>query len=145
MDSEILFRCRIEVPKHISKKNQKRVAYNRNTKKPFIMQESKSKFIMEQIERKLRIERFKSKITTPIDCDINAQIILIYPKSVYFTKAGQRSSKVLDLSNACQTYEDVLESSAIILNDRIICGLNGSTRTFTDEPKYLVEIVLTKI
>lgn len=142
--SEILFRCKFQVPKHSSKKNEKRIGFRKDTYKPFIMKASKAKFIEDWVIKKLVVEKLKQRLQT-IMCDVSVAFIIIYPKSVYFTKKNTRSNRVLDLSNSLQIYEDALTKSGVIVDDRIICSLDGSRRLYHDDPSYLVEIVISEI
>ena len=140
----ILFNCRFQVPKHISKKNQKRAFVNKRTGKGFLVQESKSKAVENWITQRLQIEKLKQRIETITD-DIQVSFILEFPKSIYFTKKGTRSNKVLDISNAIQVYEDALQKSGIIGNDSQICSLDGTKRTPIDDINYYVTIEIRSL
>lgn len=139
----ILFRARFQVPKHISKKNQKRAFVNKRTGKGFLVQESKSKLVENWIHQKLNVEKLKQRIETITD-DIQISFIIEYPKTVYFTKKGHRSNKVLDISNAIQVYEDCLQKAGIIANDSQICSLDGTRRQPIDDVNHYIMIEIKK-
>ena len=144
MNGEILFKAKFKVSKHGSKKNNKRIFRNHATGRQFIGSESKTKFLESQLVSCLMRERFKSR-TDLIECDVNAQIIFHFPRSVFFTKAGHRSTKVGDISNLYQSVEDALQKAQIIKNDSLIESHDGSRRVPIDDVEYWLEIVLTRI
>ncbi len=141
--SEVLFKAKFPVPKFISKKNAKKIAFNRKTSKSFIMTESKTAFIERWILQKLATEKLKQRIDT-ISGLIHVSFVLTYPKSVYFTKKGTVSNKVMDISNSIQAFEDCLEKAGIIENDRNIASLDGTRREYHDDNSYWVEITIKR-
>lgn len=146
MNGEILFSCKFKVGKHGSKKNNKRIFKNRATGQQFIGSESKTKFLEHQLVNSLIRERIKKVIGfNLIDCDINAQFIFSFPKSVYFTKKMTRSNKVGDISNLYQSVEDALQKAQVIRNDSQIESHDGSRRVPIDGNEYFLEIILRKV
>ncbi len=137
--SEILFQCLIQVEKHSSKKNKKTIHFNRSTKRPFIGTDSKTKHLENVLNAALLREKLKAGLKT-IECDISVAFVFHYPKAVYYTKQGKRSTRVIDLSNSLQGPEDALTKVGIIVDDRQICSLDGSRRGFINDTKYYLGI-----
>lgn len=138
----ILFKCSIELPKFPIKKNSKQIFQNRATGQRFIGSNSKAQYLMNYLNAQLLKEKLKNRIDT-IEHDINAEMVFMFPKSVYFTKAGKRSNKVADLSNLFEAVSDGLQKAGIISNDSLINGFNGSKRE-AGEDKYILKIIITE-
>lgn len=142
--SEVLFKCKFKVQRHGSKKNRKKIYRNRKSGRLFIGQEAATKQLGDSLIDRLNIERLKARIDL-IETDVNAKITLYFPKSIFYTKKGQRSAKVGDLSNLVQSVEDALQKAKIIKNDAQICSLDGSSRKPIDGTEYFLAIELTKL
>lgn len=142
--SEVLFECLIEVPRHSSKKNEKSPRVGRSGKM-FIGQTSKAKFCETWMVRKLLVERLKAR-TELIECDINAEYIFYFPRTIYFTKSGERSKKLPDLSNLVELPNDLLQETKakIIRNDTQIVSLDGCRRMPIEGTKYMLKITLSR-
>lgn len=138
--SEVLFKCRIKVPRHSSKKNEKKPARLRG--RAFVMKTEAAKLVEDYMVHHLHIQRIKSRISDPITCDLVAVFKFYFPESVYFTKKGKRSQNLPDLSNLYQLPEDVLQTVKIIANDTQIESHAGSGRFPIDGNEYWLEIEL---
>lgn len=92
--------------------------------------------------QRLMIEKLKARIDT-ITCDINLKLIFYFPKTVYFTKKGERNQKLPDLSNLYQGPEDCLQKMQIINNDNQVISHDGSRRAWINDSQYWLEIVIT--
>ena len=141
--SEVLFDCTIQVSRHSSKKNEKRIHRNSKTKKLFVSKSSKALHCEQWLLHKLMIERLKQRVDK-IECDINAEFVFYFPKSIYFTKDGTRSKKLPDLSNLYELPQDCLQQTMIISNDTQIVSHNGSRRESSDAAFYSLRIILSK-
>lgn len=136
----ILFRCRVQVARHSSKKNEKEP--RRAGHRVFIGKSQKAKFAEDILKHKLQIEKLKQRVDT-ISCDLNAKMIFYFPETVYFTKKGDRSKKLPDTSNLYELPQDVLQTVKIIENDTQICSHDGSRRLPSEDGLYWLEIELT--
>lgn len=140
----IIFKCLVQVPRHGIKKNGKAIRMNVKSKKRFIGSNDNVLMCEQWLLNRLRIEKLKNHVDC-IDFDVNAKFVFFYPKSVFFTKKGTRSSKVADLSNLYELPQDCLQKVGILANDSLICGHDGSGRMPIDGPNSYIEIILTKI
>lgn len=137
-----IFKCIIDLDRFPIKKNSKEIFMNRSTGKRFISTNNKAKVLIDKLNAKLLTEKLKQRIDT-INYDVNIQMQFFFPKSVYFTKQGKRSSKVADLSNLYQAIEDSLQKVGILQNDSLICSHDGSGR-YPIEDSYKLKIVITR-
>ena len=140
-EKTILFKCKVQVPRHSSKKNEKepRSAGGRI----FIGKSDRAVMSEKWLTQKLTIEKLKQRVET-IECDINAKFTFYFPKTIYFTKKGERSKKLGDLSNLLELPQDVMQKLKIIENDTQICSHDGSRRVPSEDGGYWLEIELTK-
>ena len=141
-ESHCLFKCRIKVPRHSSKKNEKEPARARGRTE--IRKHEAARHVEGLLIRAFNIEKIKQRIDEPIDCDIHAVFTFYFPKSVYFTKKGKRSHKLPDLSNLYQLPEDVMQRTRIIANDTQIESHDGSRRAPIDGVEYWLEVKVFK-
>lgn len=141
---DILFKCKIKVPRHGILKNSKQIRVNKKTGARFIASSDNSTLCEAWIMRSLHMERIKQKIDEPINCDLIALFMFHFPNSVYFTKKGIRSKTLPDLDNLYSLPQDCLQKAKIIENDSIICGHDFSRRVPIDGIDYFVEIILLK-
>jgi Holliday junction resolvase RusA-like endonuclease len=142
--SSILFKCLIKINRHGIKKNSKQIFMNKKTGHRFIASSNNAKVAENWLLSKLQIEKLKQKIDSPIDCDINAKFIFYFPKSVYFTKKGLRSRKLPDLDNLICLPLDCLQKSKIILDDSIVCSLDGTKRLPINGTDHFLEIIISR-
>ena len=140
--SECLFSCKIKVPRHSSKKNEKQPAFKNGQ---VFIRKKKAALHVENIMLALLVrEKLKNRIFEPIENDIQVAFKFYFPKSVYYTVEGVRSQKLPDLSNLYQLPEDVLQKAKIIKNDTQIESHSGSGRFPIDGAEYWLEIQIFK-
>ena len=142
--SEVLFSCKIQVPKHGIKKNSKEIRMNFKTKQRFIGSNNRVLNTQKYLLTKLQIEKLKKRLDC-ISCDINIAMIFYFPKTVFYTKKNDRSKLIADLSNLYQLVEDCLQKIKIIENDSLICSHDGSARKPIDDNNHWLEIIISKI
>ena len=129
--------------RHGSKKNRKRIFKQPKTGRLFIGAEESTKLLETQLINAFKIAKWKQKIDC-IECDINAQIVFYFPKSIFYTQKNVRSAKVADISNLYQSVEDALQKSEVIKNDSQIESHDGSRRRPIDGSEYWLEVVLSR-
>lgn len=137
-----MFKCKVLVQRHSSKKNEKEP--RRRGNKTFIGKSDRAKQAEDWLILKLRSEKLKQRIDTITD-DLNAKFTFYFPESVYYTKKGDRSKKLPDISNLYELPQDVMQKIQIIENDTQICGHDGSRRAVSHDNNYYLEIELTKV
>lgn len=137
-----MFKCKVLVQRHSSKKNEK--VTRRRGNKTFIGKSDRAKQAEDWLILKLRSEKLKQRIDTITD-DLNAKFTFYFPESVYYTKKGDRSKKLPDLSNLLELPQDVMQKIQIIENDTQICSHDGSRRAVSHDNNYYLEIELTKV
>jgi len=136
-----MFKCKVLVQRHSSKKNEKEP--RRRGNKTFIGKSDRAKQAEDWLILKLRSEKLKQRIDTITD-DLNAKFTFYFPESVYYTKKGDRSKIIGDLSNLVELPADVMQKVEIIKNDTQIISLDGSRRLPIEGNNYFLEIELTK-
>lgn len=137
-----MFKCKVLVQRHSSKKNEK--VTRRRGNKTFIGKSDRAKQAEDWLILKLRSEKLKQRIDTITD-DLNAKFTFYFPESVYYTKKGDRSKKLPDISNLYELPQDVMQNIQIIENDTQICSHDGSRRAVSHDNNYYLEIELTKV
>lgn len=137
-----MFKCKVLVQRHSSKKNEKEP--RRRGNKTFIGKSDRAKQAEDWLILKLRSEKLKQRIDTITD-DLNAKFTFYFPESVYYTKKGDRSKKLPDISNLYELPQDVMQKIQIIENDTQICSHDGSRRAVSHDNNYYLEIELTKV
>lgn len=142
-NENVLFSAKFQVPNHASKKNGKEISFNKSTGRRFIRSNDKVLFAKKWIVQKLIVEKLKQRIDTIKD-DVVAEFVFYFPESVFFTKKGERSKKLNDLSNLYENIQDCLQESGIIENDTNIVNHGNSHRRPTNENQYYIEIKLIK-
>lgn len=138
-----LFYAVVEVPFHGIKKNSKKIAFNRATGNRFITSSDRAKQAQNHLTSALQYEK-KSKWLDTITCDVNARFTFYFPEAFYFTKKGERSKKLADLSNLYELPQDVMQDVGIIENDSLIESHDGSSRKPIKGHKFWLEIELSK-
>jgi len=156
---EILFQAYFRVARHAASKNEKTIRQAGKGGRSFIGKKNKTLDCEALLLRSLYLERLRQHIDIPIVCDINAQFIFYFPKTIYFTKKGIRSQSLPDLSNLYELPQDCLQKNQcpfpkkhpqyreqmIIGNDTQICSHDGSRREPIDGTEYYLKIILTKM
>ena len=140
----ILFNCKVKVPKHGILKNSKQILLNKKTGARFISSSNDAKMAENWLLRCLMAERFKRNLNEPIKEDVNICYKFYFPKTIYFTKAGPRSSRIGDLDNLIALPQDCLQKAGILSNDSFVCSLDGSRRVPSDSTDYFLEIIISK-
>ena len=141
-DNKILFKCRVQVSRHSSKKNEKEP--RRRGNRTFIGKSEKALICEKWLTQRLTIEKLKQRVET-ISCDLNAKLIFYFPQTIYFTKKGERSKKLPDTSNLYELPQDIMQKLQIIENDTQICSHDGSRRLPSEDNQYWLEIELTAV
>ncbi len=139
-----LFQALILVQKFAIKKNSKQIYRNKATGKTFIGSNHRAKSLEESLVIKLSSLRMQKRLE-PITEPINCQLVFYFPESVYYTKKGDVSKVLPDLSNLFESVTDSLQKSKIIDNDRIIGGFDGSRRAISKDNNYHLAIVLSTL
>ena len=137
------FKCLVKVPRHSSKKNEKQPA--KRGRRSFIMKTAAARHVEGVLCSELRKQRFINRAFEPVTGDVWAQFTFFFPKSVYFTKKGQRSKKIPDLSNLYLLPEDCLQKVGIIEDDTQVESHDGSRRAPIDGDQYWLEIKLYRL
>lgn len=140
----ILFKAYFKVPKHGILKNSKQLLFNKGTGKHFISKSDDAVICEQWMLARLRIEKIKQRLDT-ISTDINAKYVFHFPKTVYYTKKGERSLRIPDLDNLLSMPNDCLQKAEVISNDTIICSFDGSHRAEIEGTEYYLEIELTTL
>lgn len=123
-NQELLFYARFEVEKHVTKKNSRQIF--KRAGKPFLGKNQALRDAENYMLQKLRVQKDALGLNEPLGCDMHA--VFVFGFSDYFTKKGQRSLRLGDLSNLYQLPEDCLEKAEIIKNDSLICSHDLSRR-----------------
>lgn len=116
---------------------------NRATGKRFVRSNDRVLFAKKWLNQKLFSERLKKKLDT-ISEDVIAEFIFFFPESSFFTKKGERSLKLGDLSNLVELPQDCLQDAKVIDNDTRIVSLGNSHRRPINDNQCWLEIKLTK-
>ena len=141
--NEILFETYFRCGRHWSKKNENGIRKAGN--KRWIGGNKNSHAARDWLIKMLILARLKNRLDEPIDCDINAQFIFYFPKTVFYTKKGVRKKTLGDTSNLYQGPEDCLQKARIIVNDEQICSHDGSRRLPIEGTEHYIKIILTRI
>jgi Holliday junction resolvase RusA-like endonuclease len=142
--SKILFECRIDVDRHVVKKNNRPIYKNKATNSLFLGKSKNLLHAENDMTRRLRERWFRwqahhggvSKITTPVHVEMK----FFFTKDEYFTKQGNMNKKIPDLSNLYQLVEDCLQKANVIENDYLIESHDGSRRLVGDRMELEITI-----
>jgi Holliday junction resolvase RusA-like endonuclease len=132
--SKVLFTAKIKVPFHATKKNKYRIGNRR------MFKDSRTLWYEEIVLLELRARALRVRLNEPLTGYLWAMFSYYFPRDVYFTKKGQMSGRLPDLSNLHEGIQDCLQKAKIIANDRLICSHDGSRRLVGEE--YLLEVTL---
>lgn len=139
---DLLFYGSIPVENHVSKKNGRPIFKNKYTGQAMLGKSERLKNAERSMELYLKSEANKQLLLKPIDCKIWAIFLFYFTKDIYFTKKGEMSKFVPDLSNLYELPQDALTKSLIIDDDRLIESHDLSRRLVGHETK--LEIFLLK-
>jgi Holliday junction resolvase RusA-like endonuclease len=140
----VLFSALILTQKFAIKKNSKMILRNRATGRPFISSNPRAKSLEEMLVLRLRSLAMQKRLD-PITDYVNCKITFYFPRSVYFTKKGEISKLLPDLSNLFESVTDSLQKAQILENDRLISGFDGSRRMISKDNNYYLQIEITKL
>lgn len=142
---DIIFHCKIEVKSHVVKKNRRPIFKNKATGRVFLGKSPQLVTAENNLISKLRSAWFNSEsLKTPIAYPVNVKMIFWFNDKEFFTKKGNVSKHIPDLSNLYQLVEDSMQKASILENDHWIAGHDGSRRCPTLDHSYL-EIEITSI
>lgn len=145
MTQDILFQHLVQVIRHSSKKNEKRAVLLHG--RVMNIKSSTARLAENHLINELTRIKNTFNIKT-ITEDINLKMIFLFPQSVFFTKKGERSKKLPDLSNLYELPQDVMQTVGIIENDTQVCGHDGSGRSYNTQPtdeSFSLFIQITKV
>ena len=116
-----------------SKKNSQQIAFNPQTKRPFVTQSKAYKDFSKEVIKQIRMNGFAPK--EPINYPINIKYV--------FFKSTKRLCDGLNLSAAM---DDILTVAQVIGDDHrdIVAGHDG-TRVFYDRENPRVEVTITPL
>jgi Holliday junction resolvase RusA-like endonuclease len=132
--SKALFTAKIKVPFHATKKNKYRIGKAR------MFKDSRTLWYEEIVLLELRSRINRVQLNEPLTGLMWAMFKYYFPRDVYYTKKGQMSGRLPDLSNLHEGIQDCLQKAKVIDNDRLICSHDGSRRLVGEE--YLLEVTL---
>jgi len=134
-----LFKCTVEVEKHLSKKNSKSAFFNRRTGKAWVTRNQGSIKAENSLAEVLYFYRntqlYGQTIAIPI------QVTLIFRFKDYYTKKRERNKKLPDLDNLLCLPLDALKKSGIIDDDSLVESFDGSRRL--PGPTNTLEIIIS--
>lgn len=132
----------IETESHITKKNHRPIfRSNRGKGKTFLGKSERLKGAENQYFIELTRQAEAQKITAPIDCPLWVVFLFYFSPTDYFTKKGQISLTLPDLSNLYQLPEDCLQKAGVIKNDSLIHSHDLSRRLVSDKPRLEIFIL----
>lgn len=113
---------------------------NRRTGRAFPGKSNELRLAEAHLINSFRIEMLRRPQFQTINKLLWAVFIFHFPADVYFTKKGDLSNRLPDLSNLYELPQDCLESAQVIANDRLICSHDLSRRLPGD--RYGLEVFL---
>lgn len=131
-NGDALFHCFIPVERHLSKKNSRPLMRNRRTGRPFVGKSLDLKLAENHLVNTFRLEVLRRPTFRTITCPIWAVFLFHFPRNVYYTKQGQISQRLPDLSNLYELPQDTLQAAGVIENDHLICAHDLSRRLPSD-------------
>jgi Holliday junction resolvase RusA-like endonuclease len=141
---EVLFYAKINIERHVVKKNGRPIYKNKKTGRFFLGKRHGLVLAEDALLSNLETCRIKHGITDPIDFPIHCIFTFCFNASNYYTKKGEISKKLPDLSNLIQLPEDCLEKARIIANDSLIHSLDGSRRLAHSSTQLEIKILRYK-
>lgn len=137
------FIAEIYVNSHVVKKNNRPIFKSRRGGVPFIGKNPDLVRAEALMHNEIVRQRLKQKIHYPLTGYIHANFLFYFPPNVFYTKKGDRSKKVPDLSNLYELPQDALQQAGVIENDTQIDSHDGSRRL--PGPNYKLIIRLWRI
>ena len=135
-----LYKAVIELPPdlgHVVKKNNRPIFRGRIGKGPRLRKAEA--YLVEAMHReKIGI----TAVMGPIDQFIQAKFTFYFPRDKVYTKKGQVSKHLPDLSNLYELPQDCLTKAKVIQDDRLIQSHDGSRIKVSSKGKYYLDIEL---
>lgn len=122
----ILFHTKFPVAKHIVKKNNRPIYFNQKTQRVFLGKSNKLYEAEYYLFQQLKSAAAAQNLFNPIDGPVWVTMKFYFEN--YYTKKGERSKNLPDLSNLYQLVEDALQTTNIILDDNQIMAHDESRR-----------------
>ena len=121
------------------KKNNRPIYKNKATNKVFLGKSNKLVEAENHMISSLRQAWFNwpEFPKNPIAYPVNVKMVFFFNEQEFFTKKGNVSKHIPDLSNLYQLVEDCLQKASILENDHWIAGHDGSRRSPTLDQSYL--------
>lgn len=128
----------IEVDRHLSKKNNRDIFFNRKTGRAFPgkskdLKNAEKWMIMQMLAQINLLEE-----SLPMKGDLHISFRFFFEN--YYTKKGDRNKKLPDLNNLIHLPADCLQSAGIIENDTDICSIDGSSREPSGSNYLIIDI-----
>lgn len=131
----------VPVESHITKKNNRPIFFNKARQRHFIGKDKRLVQAEEEMILQLKMQRISQGIMDPI-CDRVWIIFHFYFKHEdYFTKKGEISLKLPDLSNLYELPQDSLQKAGILLNDTQVESHDLSRRLYSDSSRLDIFIL----
>lgn len=127
-NGDVLFHSYIKVERHFTKKNHRPIKRNMKTGKPFIGKSSGLIGAENYLTSAYRMSLLRHNKFTTIDGPIWCVFLFFFPHEEYFTKKGQVSQRLGDLSNLYELPQDALQKAGVIKDDKLICAHDLSRR-----------------
>ncbi len=131
----------IPVENHLSKKNGRPIFFNKLRQRHFIGKDARLKSAEDHMILEMKMQRISQNIMDPICERIWTIFHFYFSKEDYFTKKGDISLKLPDLSNLYELPQDSLQKAGIILNDTQIESHDLSRRLYSDKPRLDIFIL----
>lgn len=121
-----IFFCRVEVQRHLIKKNSRQIMFNKRTNRPFLGKNNRARQFEDHLIAQMIKAKLDFKLFEPISSPIQACFRFYF--SDFYTKQGKQRATLPDMSNLYQGPEDALQAAGVITNDTIIENHDGSRR-----------------
>ena len=129
---------KIEVNKHLSKKNNRDIFFNRKTGRAFPGKSEDLKNTENWMIMQMRSQTNQLKSILPIKGDLHISFRFFFDN--YYTKKGERNKKIPDLNNLIHLPSDCLQAAGIIEDDTDICSIDGSSREPSGSNYLIIDI-----
>lgn len=142
----LLFEIYLRVEKHIVKKNNRQIGYNRATGKPFPIKSADLKKYENHLKTEFLFawrQRFmnaygKDSINEPVN------VKMLFYFNNYLTTKGSVNKNMPDLSNIYQVVEDALQEACVLEDDFLIYGHDGSRRLPSADDNHYLKVEVYK-
>lgn len=141
-NGDALYHTFFKVDKHVVKKNSRPIHRNLRTGAPYIGKSTELYKAETEMTNAFRLHRIRNEQFETINERIWAVFWFFFPQSDYFTKKGEISGRLPDLSNLYELPQDCLQKACIIRNDSLIKS-HDLSRILPGE-EYAIEVFLFK-